>query len=177
MCTILLFLSYIHSLKYRIMNSSSSDDKGTLSSTTADKERAVIDDNPARGHAEDLLDRENTQKPPRNFRQDDDNNNNNDTSGSSSSSSLVKRYWKLMNRQSPLLTKSVTSAVIGALGAALGSYLALSSSKNAATLIRASSKQQQQQQRRVVVVDWLDIFSFAIYGGFVGGPLGHYWYV
>jgi hypothetical protein len=102
-----------------------------------------------------------------------DNNNNNTNS---SSSSLFTWYRKLMDRQ-PLMAKSLTSAVIGALGAALGSYLALSANdppnKSAAAARKSRSKSRGQQQ----VVDWLDILSFAIYGGFVGGPLGHYWYV
>jgi hypothetical protein len=134
----------------------------TMNTTTATEEIAVQRaDGPAQpasdlGQENEQQEQHQQQRPPSMT-----------TPAASSRVGLFTRYLKFMDRQ-PLLGKSLTAAIIGALGSALGSYLA---SKSKGTSAALKSKQRQ------VSIDWLDVFSFAIYGGFVGGPLGQYWYV
>jgi len=60
----------------------------------------------------------------------------------------------------PVLTKSLTAAVVQGFGAALGSIL--------------SSRVRRREE--VKSLNWSSIFAFALHGGFVNGPIGHYWF-
>mmetsp|Transcript_19852 Transcript_19852/g.41440 ORF Transcript_19852/g.41440 Transcript_19852/m.41440 type:complete len:183 (+) Transcript_19852:115-663(+) len=69
----------------------------------------------------------------------------------SQKNTILERYNRALDA-SPLLTKSLTSAVISGAGAALGSKL--------------TTKR----------ISWVSVFAFAMHGGLVNGPVGHYWF-
>ena len=76
---------------------------------------------------------------------------------------LRRRYLDLMDAY-PLVTKSLTSAIIGAV---------------AAMIVRASSVGSSSGggiSKRKHGIQWLDIYAYAICGG-IQGPLSHYWSV
>jgi len=80
----------------------------------------------------------------------------------------LTRYMILLEER-PLLAKSVTSAVIGALGSLLGSYNKTSTDKR--------SVRRPGEESFPAGVDWAEVFSFALYGALVGGPIEYVWYV
>ena len=81
--------------------------------------------------------------------------------------SLLDTYNAYLESK-PVLTKALTAATVQGLGAALGSIL--SSSKRSETSSGSGSS-----QRRGPRIDWLEVFAFALHGGLLNGPIGHYW--
>lgn len=67
---------------------------------------------------------------------------------------ILERYQRWMTRN-PLKARCFTYAVIGAVGSMIGSRKA-------------------RGPRKPKVIDWLEVVSFAMHGGLVGGPLSHY---
>jgi len=90
---------------------------------------------------------------------------NNDTS--SKENDLLTRYNSLLDKY-PLLTKSVTAAAVQGLGAALASIMKYRSMK--------AAQQGDNGKQKLPVINWLDVFAFALHGGLVNGPIGHYWF-
>ena len=78
--------------------------------------------------------------------------------------SLLDTYNAYLESK-PVLTKALTAATAQGLGAALGSIL--SNPKR--------SEGGGGQQRRGPRIDWLEVFAFALHGGLLNGPIGHYW--
>ena len=77
--------------------------------------------------------------------------------------SLLDTYNAYLESK-PVLTKALTAATVQGLGAALGSIL--SSPKRS---------ENNSGQRRGPRIDWLEVFAFALHGGLLNGPIGHYW--
>ena len=77
--------------------------------------------------------------------------------------SLLDTYNAYLESR-PVLTKALTAATVQGLGAALGSIL---SSR------RSRGGTERRGGRRV---DWLEVFAFALHGGLLNGPIGHYWF-
>ena len=77
--------------------------------------------------------------------------------------SLLDTYNAYLESK-PVLTKALTAATVQGLGAALGSIL-------------SSPKRSESSggQRRGPRIDWLEVFAFALHGGLLNGPIGHYW--
>ena len=80
---------------------------------------------------------------------------------------LLTRYNTLLDRR-PVLTKAVTAAFVQGFGAALGSLLA--SRQGGQTRKHRSSLRRSSPR-----INWLDVFAFALHGGLLNGPIGHYW--
>ena len=72
---------------------------------------------------------------------------------SSKLNDLLERYSQYLDRY-PMKTRCFTGAVIGAIGSMIGSRKAV--------------------RRKGLVIDWLEVFSFALHGGLVAGPVSHY---
>jgi hypothetical protein len=71
-----------------------------------------------------------------------------------------KAYWDRLE-ENPLVTRSITCAIISALGALFGNGLGGGSHNS-----KAKSRKLQKLS---------EVTAFALYGGLVGGPLAHYW--
>lgn len=88
---------------------------------------------------------------------------------------LLTRYNELLDTN-PVITKAVTSAFISAVGTALGSYLSNRQQiRKKAFQNKAQKAQLMGMQKNKSSINWLDVFAFALHGGLIGGPLGHYW--
>jgi len=88
---------------------------------------------------------------------------------------LLTRYNELLDTN-PVITKSLTSAFISAVGTVLGSYLSNQQQIRKNTIQKKVQKSQfTNVQRNKSTINWLDVFAFALHGGIIGGPLGHYW--
>jgi hypothetical protein len=81
--------------------------------------------------------------------------------------SLLDTYNAYLESK-PVLTKALTAATVQGLGAALGSIL----SGPKSTETSASGNRTAGRGPRV---DWLEVFAFALHGGLLNGPIGHYW--
>mmetsp|Transcript_23677 Transcript_23677/g.33078 ORF Transcript_23677/g.33078 Transcript_23677/m.33078 type:complete len:142 (+) Transcript_23677:221-646(+) len=80
--------------------------------------------------------------------------------------SPIERYNYILERK-PLLTKAVTSAIIGAIGSGAGSLfdgLSIGS--------RSSNKRKIRLH-----IDFLQVLTFALHGILIQGPFDHYWLV
>lgn len=73
---------------------------------------------------------------------------------------LRRRYLRLLDEY-PLATKSITSAIIGALGSIVGTVLADKTIKG-------------RLKRRPGIIQWLDVLIYAVYGA-IQGPVSHFW--
>lgn len=78
---------------------------------------------------------------------------------------LLSRYMALLHER-PLITNAITSAVVCALGATFGSY----SLKNGKKAARGRSARLRGSS-----IDWIEVISFAMYGGLIGGPMSYFW--
>ena len=78
--------------------------------------------------------------------------------------SLLDTYNAYLESR-PVLTKALTAATVQGLGAALGSILSSPSRSRGGTECRGGRR-----------VDWLEVFAFALHGGLLNGPIGHYWF-
>jgi len=75
---------------------------------------------------------------------------------------LLTKYNALLDSR-PLLTKSITASVVSGLGALLASIM--------------SGKKNQRFGGGVPrTIDWNNVFAFALHGGLVNGPVGHFWF-
>lgn len=72
---------------------------------------------------------------------------------------LLKAYMRRLERN-PLLVKAITCSVVSALGALVDQLASRSSSS------KRTNRQPTSSSK---------ILSFALYGGLVGGPMGHFW--
>ena len=79
---------------------------------------------------------------------------------------LLTRYNTMLDRR-PVLTKALTAAFVQGFGAALGSILASRQDQ--------TSKHHRSLKRSSPRINWLDVFAFALHGGLLNGPIGHYW--
>ena len=70
------------------------------------------------------------------------------------------------------MTRSITAAVVGALGAAIGSFGSITT-ENSRSMRTGGGKTRNIRSK----IDWLEVVSFALCGSLFGGPLGYYWYV
>jgi hypothetical protein len=70
---------------------------------------------------------------------------------------VLERYLIRLEKR-PLLTRCLSYAVVGGLGALIGARSAT-----------------PKHSRKPPKVDWLEVLSFTFYGGFVAGPFSHYW--
>jgi cation transporter-like permease len=70
---------------------------------------------------------------------------------------VLDRYLIRLEKN-PLLTRCLTYAVVGGLGALVGART-------------ATSKHSRKPQK----VDWLEVLSFTFHGGLIAGPISHYW--
>jgi hypothetical protein len=75
---------------------------------------------------------------------------------------LRTQYLRLLDEH-PLATKSVTSAIVGAIGGIV-----------AGTTGSLSETTQKGTLQRRVGVQWLDVLIYAMFGA-VQGPIGHFW--
>eukprot|EP00521_Asterionellopsis_glacialis_P017839 CAMPEP_0195303560 /NCGR_PEP_ID=MMETSP0707-20130614/33008_1 /TAXON_ID=33640 /ORGANISM="Asterionellopsis glacialis, Strain CCMP134" /LENGTH=227 /DNA_ID=CAMNT_0040367147 /DNA_START=68 /DNA_END=748 /DNA_ORIENTATION=- len=82
--------------------------------------------------------------------------------------SPLDRYNSILERK-PLLTKAVTSAIIGALGSGVGSLLASSSRSS------KGSRSNNHKKFSFHNIDFLQVLTFALHGILVQGPFDHYW--
>jgi len=78
--------------------------------------------------------------------------------------SLLDTYNAYLESR-PVLTKALTAATVQGLGAALGSIVSSPSRSRGGTERRGGRR-----------VDWLEVFAFALHGGLLNGPIGHYWF-
>jgi cation transporter-like permease len=70
---------------------------------------------------------------------------------------VLERYLIRLEKR-PLLTRCLSYAVVGALGALIGARTAT-----------------PKHSRKPPKVDWLEVLSFTFHGGLVAGPISHYW--
>jgi hypothetical protein len=77
---------------------------------------------------------------------------------------LLKEYLNRLESQ-PLKTKSITCAIVSALGALLGNLQSKGTRNN------SNAKNSDHSALHKIS----EIIAFAVYGGLVGGPLTHYW--
>jgi len=87
---------------------------------------------------------------------------------------LLDRYNAHLE-SNPVLTKALTAATVQGLGAALGSFLSgrnAPAANNDNTCTTAAAAGGRRRGR----VDWLEVFAFALHGGLLNGPIGHYWF-
>ena len=78
---------------------------------------------------------------------------------------MIQSYLDCLE-DDPLVTKSVTCAVVSALGAILGN-LPLSQSE--------AQRKKQGSSNHSGLQKISEVCAFALYGGLVGGPLTHFW--
>lgn len=78
----------------------------------------------------------------------------------------LNKYNKMLDR-CPLRTKMCTAFVVSAFGSALGSYLSA----------RAKEERTRSQNKPALLkINWVDVLSYAIYGGLINAPISHYWF-
>jgi hypothetical protein len=70
---------------------------------------------------------------------------------------FLEKYLKELD-ENPLRTRSLTFAVVGAVGSMLG-----------------ARKNPSKESRKRPTIDWPEVLSFTLHGGLVAGPLSHYW--
>jgi len=89
---------------------------------------------------------------------------------------LLMKYNDLLDT-SPVMTKAISSAIISAFGAALGSLLSSSSGNSASDrkMRNLHHQQKQQHMQKKTRIDWLDVFAFGLHGLF-NGTISHYWF-
>lgn len=82
---------------------------------------------------------------------------------------LLSQYNRALDKH-PLVTKSITAAVVQGLGAALASAI----TSYGTTSTNNGSSQKLRSKR--AAINWVDVIAFALHGGLVNGPIGHYWF-
>jgi hypothetical protein len=88
---------------------------------------------------------------------------------SAGNNTWLQRHVILLGER-PVLAKSIASALIGALGAAVGGLAS-------APTVRTRTDRRRRGGGTSAVIDWWDVFAFALYGAAIDGPVGHYWCV
>jgi hypothetical protein len=114
--------------------------------------------------------------------EEDENSHQDDTATLSLyASRWSKAYWDCLE-ENPLVTKSITCAIVSALGALLGNngLLSAASQQNQNQTNSSTTKQQQgktppKDKSNLLLHKISEVVAFAFYGGLVGGPLAHYW--
>jgi hypothetical protein len=88
---------------------------------------------------------------------------------------LLTKYNRALDKH-PLIVKSLTAALVQGLGAVLASMIVKgdnsNGSKRHATAIGSTITKTNHQP----LINWVDVFAFALHGGLINGPVGHYWF-
>jgi hypothetical protein len=87
---------------------------------------------------------------------------------------LLAQYNRALDKH-PLIAKSLTAALVQGLGAALASVMVKEPSNGSKS--RGTSRGSTvTNTNRQPLIYWVDVFAFALHGGLVNGPVGHYWF-
>lgn len=81
---------------------------------------------------------------------------------------LLSQYNRALDKH-PLMVKSLTAALVQGLGAALASVMTSCSGST-------TSCSNTTTLRRHSLINWVDVLAFALHGGLINGPVGHYWF-
>eukprot|EP00565_Helicotheca_tamesis_P008788 CAMPEP_0185733712 /NCGR_PEP_ID=MMETSP1171-20130828/20358_1 /TAXON_ID=374046 /ORGANISM="Helicotheca tamensis, Strain CCMP826" /LENGTH=190 /DNA_ID=CAMNT_0028403507 /DNA_START=110 /DNA_END=679 /DNA_ORIENTATION=+ len=106
---------------------------------------------------------------------DNDNQENEEEEEEEEEEGLLDRYNKALDTN-PVLTKAITAACVQGLGSILGSLLSTSSSSPASSSkiqVKMVGGAKNQHRSRI---DWANVIAFALHGGLINGPIGHYWF-
>mmetsp|Transcript_4737 Transcript_4737/g.7135 ORF Transcript_4737/g.7135 Transcript_4737/m.7135 type:complete len:191 (+) Transcript_4737:110-682(+) len=82
---------------------------------------------------------------------------------------LLDRYNQSLD-SNPVLTKAITAAFVQGIGSILGQLLS-SSPKSSSHKMNVRNVPKHEKR-----IDWMDVIAFALHGGIMNGPVGHYWF-
>jgi len=86
----------------------------------------------------------------------------------------MQSYMNRLDRD-PLVTKSITCAVVSALGALLGNLPSKDDKRRQQQRQQAGTGNSSNNSHQSLQI-LAEVLAFALYGGLVGGPITHYWH-